>query len=189
MKALTLIIAILIAATTVDAQIKQSTGHFLVEFDKVSPPTKDIISHLEGSNAQNFMAPDINGSQQALHHYKGQPILLVFWDLEAASSTELISLLNKYQTQHQDVKVLAFCNQATSKAKEFVKDLGVKYPVLGHGAFIGEAHYYPTLGNPRMFMIGRDAIIKQVIPGEMLQDLANAKNYLDELTTKAYSNK
>lgn len=189
MRKLILLITIFsISQSLLHAQEKSPAGHYIVEFDKVSPPTKDIITHLEGSEAQNFMAPDTEGNQQALHKYKGQNILLVFWDTDYPQASSLIDMMNDYQSTHNTVKVLAFCNQSTKVAKAFLADQSVKYPVLGHGSFIGEAHYYPVLGNPRMFMIGQDGVIKHVIPSEMITDASAARGYLDELSKVAFSN-
>jgi len=75
------LIALFISAAIALTAQESSNGHFLVEFDKFSPPTRDLVTSFEGHIAEPFLATDLQGTEHFLGSYKGKKVLLWFWSV------------------------------------------------------------------------------------------------------------
>lgn len=149
----------------------ESNDFYLVEFEKFSPPTKDIIRVFEKSKATPFMASDIYGKEHYLGNYKGKLVLLWFWSKDDALCTSQIARLNDLKaTYRESMEIISFGMEEKNDLAEFRKANPIDFPILPKGRIFGEAAYASDLGLGRLFLIGKDAQIQKVFPREAFEN-------------------
>ncbi len=153
-----------------------SNGHFLVEFDKFSPPVKDMVKSFEGFPAEQFLAKDVNGKEHFLGDYKGKKVILWFWSVYSPAAMEQMSAMTVLQDNFKDLKIIAFAKEPSDEVKAYLKQFPTTIDVIPNGEVFGQMAYGAELGSPRMFIIDEFGIIKVVLPEESFLD--NSKLYV-----------
>jgi len=158
-----LAICLLVIGLQLSAQ-ETANGHFLVEFDKFSPPIQDIVREFEGRVAEPFMANDINGNEHFLGNYKGQKVILWFWSVNSSIAAEQMSAMSLLQERNKDLKIIAFAKEPKAEVQEYMRASPMDLPVIPNGEIFGQMAYGADLGSPRMFLIDKQGVIKVVLP-------------------------
>ncbi len=184
MKSLFLALFCAFFGLTLSAQIGANSGaQNIVEFDKFSPPTKEMIATFEGFPAIPFIANDQNDSEINLASFKGQTVLLWFLDTDNSLALSQIPLLNEI-SKKGNTKVIAFNEGSRQKLQQFVAANQIDFSMIPHAGIFGEGPYGGDLGYPRVFIIDSFGIIQKVLPGEAFSAEADIKsNLLNYLTT------
>ena len=149
---------------------EQTNNHFLVEFDKFTPPTKDLVSSFEGKRAEPFMANDVTGVQQFLGDYKGKKVILWFWSIDSDIAKEQMSAMMLLEQRNSDMKLVSFAQEPKAKVQEYLRQNPVDFTVIPNGELFGQMAYGADLGSPRMFIIDQSGVIKAVLPQEAFAD-------------------
>lgn len=147
-----------------------SNGHFLVEFEKFSPPSQALVKSFEGHIAEPFLAKDVNGVEHYLPSYKGKNVILWFWSTEDAIAIEQVGSMTLLQQRNENLKVIGFAKEAKAKVQEYLRQNPMDIDVIPNGEIFGQMAYGAELGNPRMFIIDEFGIIKVVLPVEAFAD-------------------
>ncbi len=163
MQKLTILLFMVLLSCTSYAQA-QSTGHFLVEFDKFSPPTQDLVTSFEGHIAEPFLAKDVNGKEHFLGSYKGKKVILWFWSIHNHVALEQINAMTLLQERNTDLKIIAFAKEPKEAVLEHLRIQPMDFDVIPNGEIFGEMAYGAELGSPRMFIIDEFGVIKIVLP-------------------------
>lgn len=163
-----LLLTVLLATITYGQEA--GAGHFLVEFDKFSPPTRDLITSFEGHIAEQFLASDVTGAEHFLGDYKGQKVILWFWSVESGVALEQIAPMKAIQETHPDVQIIAFAKEPKARVLEHLRTYPMDFDVIPNGEVFGQMAYGAELGSPRMFLIDEYGIIKVVLPEEAFVD-------------------
>ena len=166
------LILVLFGALNVMAQEK-ANGHFLVEFEKFSPPTQDLIRSFEGHVAEQFLAKDVSGTEHYLPDYRGKKVILWFWSTESSKALEQVSAMTLLQQRSKDLKIISFAKEPKAKVQEYLRSYPMDIDVIPNGEIFGQMAYGAELGNPRMFLIDKTGIIKVALPEEAFADNSN----------------
>jgi len=150
-----------------------TTGHFLVTFEKFSPPVQDLVKSFEGFPAENFLANDINGKEHFLGDYKGKNVILWFWSIENTKAVDQIGALTLLQEKYKNLKIIGFAKETSSKVKEFLRQYPMEIDVIPNGEVFGQMAYGAEMGNPRMFLIDEFGVIKAALPEQAFSDNNN----------------
>jgi len=166
------ILFLLLALATTTGIIAQETanGHFLVEFDKFSPPTRDLVTSFEGHIAEPFLATDVQGVEHFLGSYKGKKVLLWFWSVDNTIAHEQMGAMTLLQERHSDLKLISFAKEPKDQVMAYLRTNPVDFSVIPNGEVFGQMAYGADLGSPRMFLIDEFGIIKIVLPAEAFVD-------------------
>ncbi|MEM9547274.1 MAG: redoxin domain-containing protein [Bacteroidota bacterium] len=149
-------------------------GHFLVEFDKFSPPIQDLIRSFEGQPAEQFLANDVSGTEHYLGDYTGKKVILWFWSINNSKALKQINTMTLLQEKMQkDVKIISFASELKSAVKEYMRKNPMEIVVIPNGEVFGQMAYGAEMGNPRMFIIDKSGIIKAAIPEQAFEDNDN----------------
>lgn len=169
MKTLSSCLFLLFSFISIYAQNEK--GHFLVEFDAFSPPTKDLIASLENTKAAPFLAPDVRGTEQFLGDYTGKKVILWFWSTADDISNNQISNLNLLQSRYRnDLQVISFADEQKQELIDFSKSIPLDFPVIANGKVLGEAAFGGDLGQGRLIIIDGNGVIQKVLPRQAFID-------------------
>ena len=92
----------------------------------------EIINKTHSTKVQDFSLPDLNGEQQEFSQWKGKVILLNFWATWCPPCRrEMPDFIEVYE-QYKDKNfiIIGIGTDNEKKVADFVKKLGVTYPVL-----------------------------------------------------------
>jgi len=159
-------------------------SHFLVDFEKFSPPIREMAQSFEGRPAEQFMASDITGKEHFLGNYKGKKVILWFWSKDESLSTGHINALNATQEHNEDLVILSFARGTKTDVKAFAEANDIKFVVIPNADVFGQMAYAADLGYPRYFFIDENGIIKQVWPAESFQEGVNPYNAIADMLVK-----
>lgn len=148
----------------------KANGHFLVEFEAFSPPTQDMVRNFEGQPAEQFMANDVKGNEHYLGNYKGKKVILWFWSTSSTKAVKQFSAMSLLQQRNTDLKVIGFAKEPKAQVLEYLRQYPTDLSIIPNGEIFGQMAYGAELGNPRMFLIDEDGIIKAVLPEEAFED-------------------
>lgn len=149
----------------ISAQAKSTDGeYYLVDFEKFSPPIREMAMAFEGQPAEQFLANDVMGMEHYLGDYKGKKVILWFWSREDVISTSHIPALHQALAEHDDLVVISFARGGSAEVKKYADEQGIRFPVIPNGDMFGEMAYAADLGYPRYFFIDEYGIIRQVWP-------------------------
>lgn len=138
---------------------------YLVEFEKFSPPVKDVIRAFEERPATPFMASDIYGNERYLGDYKGKKVLIWFWSLSDGVSINQIANLNDIQASFRDeLQIVSFGMEEKEELAAFRKANPIDFPIMPKGKIFGQAAYAGDLGLGRLFLVDDKGIIQKVFP-------------------------
>ena len=170
-----------------NSQSASSEGHFLVEFDKFSPPVKDMIDAFEGKSLIPFMASDLNGKEHFNGNYKGKTLVLFFWKKDCYTCFDQIQTLNSLKEDFgsNKLQILSFFDEDKASARTLVQDYNAQFPVIANAQILSEGAYGSELGYPRVFIINKQGITKKVIPEEAFLSSTSPylmiKDYLEKI--------
>ena len=165
------LITLLIFSLSINIQAQDdSSDHFLVEFEKFTPPVKDLVRYFEGKPAEKFLASDTEGTEHFLGDYKGKKVLIWFWSIKDPKAQEQISPLMLLGERNDNLKVLSFASESKVEVTEYVNNNGVNLSVIPNGDVFGQMAYGADLGKPRMFLIDESGVIHTVLPEEAFTD-------------------
>lgn len=181
---LNLIVLTFISFSISAQEMTQDGSHFLVNFENVSPPVRDMIMAFEGQPAEQFMANDITGKEHYLGNYKGKKVILWFWSMEDDISLGHISALNATIQNNGNVVVLSFARGLKSKVAPFVANMDIQFPVIPNADVFGQMAYGADLGYPRYFFIDEYGIIRQVYPEGTFGVGENPYNAINDILSK-----
>jgi hypothetical protein len=157
--------------------VGQSNQYFKVEFDAFEPPIKDMINHVEGKPAKNFMMKELSGKDLSLSSQKGKKVILWFWDNSDLSS-KLTPIIDFKCEQNPAVSFLGLYNGTKEEyLAQFQQQW--KFKVLPNAAFIGEAIYDKELGTPRIYLIDEKGIVKMVIPSSYMSSMSQVSDVVE----------
>lgn len=147
-----------------------SQEHFLVEFDKFTPPIQDMITNFEGQPAENFLASDVQGKEHFLGDYKGKKVILWFWSIKDTKAQKQVGPMELLAERNNNLRIISFVSEPKSEVAEYASKSNIKFPIIPNGDIFGEMAYGADLGKPRMFIIDSFGVIKSVLPEEAFQD-------------------
>ena len=150
------------------SQNANENGHFLVEFDKFSPPVKDMIAAFEGKSLIPFMASDLDGKEHFNGNYKGKTLVLFFWKKDCYTCLDQLQTMNSLKEDFpaSEFQIISFYDEEKASARNYVQDYSVQFPVIANAQILSEGAYGSELGYPRVFIINDRGITKKVIPEE-----------------------
>lgn len=149
----------------VQAAIGQENNYYLVEFEKFTPPVKDIIRAFENRPATPFMASDIYGNERYLGDYKGKKVLIWFWSAHDGLCQSMITDLNDIQASFRDeLQIISFGMEEKEELASFRKQNPIDFPIMPKGKIFGEAAYASDLGLGRLFLVDDKGVIQKVFP-------------------------
>ena len=146
------------------AQEQLDTGKIV---QKLLERRANAIALFEGFPAIPFQAPDTEGHLHLLEHFRGQILILQFWDIVSQPCLDQIPGLNRLVETYEDrgVAVLGFVNEYGSDLQQFLERNEVQYPVIPNSADFGREAYGGHLGIPRLFVIDQYGTVQKVILG------------------------
>lgn len=154
-----------------DVAAQASTdGHFLVEFEKFTPPAQALIKSFEGHIAEQFLANDVNGKEHYLPDYKGKNVILWFWSTDNAVALEQVGAMTLLQQRNDNLKIISFAKEPKARVLEYLRQNPMEIDVIPNGEIFGQMAYGADMGNPRMFIIDEFGIIKAALPVEAFAD-------------------
>ncbi len=122
---------IIIFSININGQIKEVDSTYKVIFKPFSPPVKAVVDDMLYSQAQVFMAPDINGKSHNLLDYRGKPVLLWFWKSDSQESLRGLNALSEVKNSFGNkIEVFAFANDSKKELLEHFKDRDTNYFVM-----------------------------------------------------------
>ena len=146
-------------------------GHFLVEFEKFSPPVQDMVKSFEGQPAEQFLANDVNGKEHYLADYKGKKVILWFWSVNNPKAVKQISAMTLLQERNADkMKIISFAAESKTEVMKYLRSAPMDIDVIPNGEVFGQMAYGAEMGNPRMFVIDEYGIIKAALPEQAFGD-------------------
>lgn len=148
-------------------------GHFLVTFDKFTPPVQDLVKSFEGFPAETFLASDVNGKEHFLGDYKGKKVILWFWSVNNSKALEQVSAMTLLQERNKDLKIIAFAKEPKAQVLEYLRQYPMEIDVIPNGEVFGQMAYGAEMGNPRMFIIDDFGVCKIALPEEAFADNTN----------------
>lgn len=167
------------------AQTNEKQDHYLVEFEKFTPPTKDLIKSFENFPAEAFLAPDINGNEHFSGNYKGKYLILWFWSIQDEVSLQQLSLLNDLADNHKSkLNIISFAEEEKSDVLDFAKTTPVSFPIIFKSKVFGDFAYGGDLGNGRIFVIDDFGIIKKVYPREIFENSIHRAELINNLLSE-----
>ncbi len=174
MKNISLVILFLFYAVLSVSSQDIAKGHFLVEFEKFSPPIQDMVLSFEGHKAEPFLANDVNGKEHYLDSYKGKKVILWFWSVEDYRALDQVGAMTLLQQEMKpSLKIIAFAKEPKARVQEYLRQNPMDIDVIPNGEVFGQMAYGAEMGNPRMFIIDQYGIIKAALPNEAFIDNAN----------------
>lgn len=153
---------------------QNAQGHFLVEFEKFTPPVQDLIKSFEGFPAEQFLANDVTGTEHYLGDYKGKRVILWFWSIENTKALDQISAMTLLQNRNKsNLKIVSFAKESKSAVLAYLRQHPMEIDVIPNGEVFGQMAYGADMGNPRMFIIDEFGVIKVALPEEAFTDNSN----------------
>ena len=118
--------------------------------------------------APDFTLQSLDGNSMRLSDLRGKAVLLNFWATWCGpckiETPWLVELQNQYASQGLRVVGVEMGDDSKDEIVQFMKDMGVNYPILLGKEAVGEAYGgVPAL--PETFFIGRDGKIVDKIIG------------------------
>ncbi len=169
---------LLFFALSLQAQSKDPrTGYFLVEEEKFSPPDSAIISHFVGRQAMAFMANDMDQNEQYLGNYKGNNVLLWFWQLNCDACLSQIDVLNKIADEWKGkLSIISLCNNNRAEIDAFLAKREIGFSIIPNAGILAEGAFADDLGYPRLFFLDREGIITHILPMTFFEGIVDLEN-------------
>jgi len=123
-----------------------------------------------GTEAPNFVLPDLSGQRATLDAYRGKPLVVHFWASWCAPCRrELPEIEAAYgELQNQGFVVLGLnAGEDRATAEKFAKRLGLTFPILLDKKW-NTASTYGVVGLPITFFVDRNGNIVDKVAGGTL---------------------
>lgn len=119
-------------------------------------------------DAPNFSLKDLENNDVQLSDYKGKVVFVNFWATWCgpcrAEIPYFIDLVNKYDKDGFVVLGIALDPREFTKVPDFVKKIGINYPVLFDQSGVSEV-YGGIQSIPTTFVVNRDGKVVEMIIG------------------------
>ena len=136
-----------------------------------TPAADDPVAAL-----MRLQLPDLNGANQSLAAWKGQPIVVNFWATWCAPCVKEMPELDALQKKYPHIRFVGIGVDSAANMQKFVEKVQVSYPlwVIGAGAIdtlrkLGN----PSGGLPFTIVFNADGSINRKILGEIQPDDLN----------------
>lgn len=142
------------------------------EIQELMERHEKAIASFEGFPPIPFQAPDTEGKQHQLEDYKGQILILHFWQLYCQPCLTQIPSLHKILDTYDDqsVAVLSFVDDYGKDLQDYLDENPMQYPVVPNAREFGLEAYGGMLGYPRVFIIDQYGVIRKLIRGGSSDD-------------------
>jgi len=121
-----------------------------------------------GDEAPNFHLRDLNGNTVSLSQLRGKVVLLNFWATWCGPCRiEMPAMEQLYRSySRKDFEILAVSTDAQGAAvtRPFQQEMGFTFPIL-HDAEYRIGLMYGARSLPMTFMVDRNGIVRQKVPG------------------------
>ena len=143
-------------------------------------PSHAVSMHY-GAEAPQFNLSSTEGQKVSLSEYKGDIVVLIYWNAEQDYSLEALEecrdIFNAYKGR--GVKFIGFISDTADvkKARKIIKDYGIDFPVLIDSG----RHIFSTYGisvYPTTVIIDRDGRYSRSIPGHAVTYKTKLVGYL-----------
>ncbi len=134
--------------------------------------TKSDKENQLGQAAPSFTLKDLNNTPFSLSNFKGKVVLLRFWSTRCEScKVEMPKLETSYRTLLPSGLMVIAVNveDPRERAVEFVKELGLTYPILMDDKK-EVTKLYQVYGVPTSFIIDREGIVRERIFGDLTEE-------------------
>ncbi len=127
-------------------------------------------------NTRGHSIPDgyaletLNGETAYLAQYRGTPLVVNFWATWCPPCRREIPLLNKLQTEHQDLRVVGIAVEEPEPVRQLAAEMAFSYPVLiGEQAAIDLAERLGIefVGLPYTVLIDARGRVLEIHTGEL----------------------
>jgi peroxiredoxin len=129
-----------------------------------------------GDRAPDFAIVDLTGASISLAQWRGNPVILRFWDTECKYCRADTPSINYYFDQYQErgLKVLyvATGNETEARVREFIEVLDVAFPVAIDSDMKVAESYQVTIVPQTIFISPDQKIITAVVGGVGKAELA-----------------
>lgn len=132
-----------------------------------------------GSSSPAFTLPELSGGRAvSLGSLRGHPVLVNFWATWCRYCVHEMPLLERASRVHPGLVVLgvdnALTEPSTAKVSQFIKRVGVTYPILldVSGAVVSQ---YQVRSYPTSFFVDSSGVIRGVVVGELMPGLLEAE--------------
>lgn len=142
------------------------------------------FSRLEGRALPAIVLPDLNGKSQAIANFPGFPLLLNFWATWCPPCRAEMASLERI---HQEFSAAGFhvlgvtLDEDINLVREFLLQERLDFPVLSDPKGRIAVSLLGSGAVPMSLLIGRDGVIRRVVPGERRWDEAPARDWVKEL--------
>lgn len=172
------------------AQAQSEEGYFLVEFEKFTPPTQDMIKSYEGFPATPFMANDMNEEERFLGDFKGKTLVLFFWNTKSSDAMSMLYDMNQLKKKFgKKVEFVGMADESRADIGTFLGDNKMNLILIPNSRMLSEAVYGVELGYPRVFIIDDTGIIRTVIPQEYFDNYGDHKGIIEKAVNKVRGKK
>lgn len=162
-------------------QARSEDGYFLVEFEKFTPPTQDMIKSFEGFPATPFMANDMNEKEQYIGDFKGKTLILFFWNTKSSDAMSMLYDMNQLKKKFgKKVAFVGMADESRADINTFLGENKMDVIIIPNSRMLSEAVYGVELGYPRVFVIDDTGIIRTVIPQEYFDNYGDHKTIIEK---------
>ncbi len=91
-------------------------------------------AHSAGSSLPNelpeFALANLEGEQQSIRSWPGQPLVINFWATWCAPCLREIPMLKAFQDSHPELTVVGIAVDTVDEVEPFAADMGFNYPIM-----------------------------------------------------------
>lgn len=137
-----------------------------------------------GDEAPNFQLRDLAGNMVSLSQLRGKVVLLNFWATWCGPCRiEMPAMEQLYRSySRKDFEILAVSTdaQGASVTRPFQQEMGFTFPIL-HDADYRVGLMYGARSLPMTFMVDRNGIVRQKVPGARNWDAPEARELVQAM--------
>ncbi|ULA63929.1 MAG: Thiol:disulfide oxidoreductase related to ResA [Nitrospira sp.] len=165
MRVLSALLFIGLGVVNVSSGASAWTGH---EGNPSAMPAAERGVVKVGEEAPNFQLRDLNGNTVSLSQLRGKVVLVNFWATWCGPCRiEMPAMEQLYRSySRKDFEILAVSTdpQGAAVTRPFQQEMGFTFPIL-HDAEYRIGLMYGARSLPMTFMVDRNGIVRQKVPG------------------------
>lgn len=143
--------------------------------DPSGASNKDVSAPRPGFLAPDFTLQTTDGETVTLSNLRGQAVLVNIWASWCAPCrAEMPAMQRVYEDYKEQGLVILAVNStvqdSAESAKSFASELGLTFPILLDVEGL-VTRLYLVQGLPASFFIGRDRVIREVVPGGPMSEV------------------